>query len=812
MGSRLGPVLAALAIALCLPIGGIQIPSTLGQSPDARRAPAEIPADENLPAPAPQTGAGQSSANPAKVGDLLNLDIDQLVKVPVSSVPQAANVNAPSSHINSANVDFSDASTTGELARLAPSVSTRRTSAINLDPRVRGYHSGQLNATANGMNEVKTRLDIDSVLSQIDPGIVDNITVIDGPYTSLFGPGFAFLDVDLLPAPRYPCGSESHGETSFLYGSNGQTLYTRENILGGGRDWGARVSYGLRTGNDYWTGGANPYRVPSSYQKWDGLFAVSADLSPIARLEFDYIRCEMNNVELPGVVYDLDNSTNNQFNLSYIIQEDRKGPKDLVLQTWFQQTDYRGDALRSSKQQSLYYQFFTLPAFDDYPVNTQGSGFSNSIGLRLLRTLGERDSVQWTLGADWRRYQQRYQELNLNSSGEIVLGGGDIYGIPKSRMDDIGLLTDIFLPWSDCISFNMGGRIDYCSTALNREDSVITQFSDPTEAYYAPGLTQPNAVLGMAYMTSKWKLTEQTTLNTGSAYAMRMPDLAELYSDDPFVPIARFGNSYVSGLSTLSPEKNLQFDLGIATRKERVSYGARGFYAMIWDYILPVPAFIDGSPPSFIHAPKVLGRDFSFFPAPWRMDLVTGNVNADTNQAGYQYENLDFVTLGGGDVFGEVQCLDWLSVYGSMAYVCGTNWNPVSFVASDSWAAADGHVVPIGRPEGLPNIYPFYGTIAIRVFQPQTERWLVEFSSRLVAAQENVAVSLSELPSPAFATFALRCFYQPRKNLRLTLAIENLFNTDYTEPGSLVILNPQGVPTFVMEPGISVLMGIDGRF
>ena len=51
-------------------------------------------------------------------------------------------------------------------------MSTQKTSAINLDPQIRGYHSGQLNASANGMSELKTRLDIDSAFSQIDPGVV----------------------------------------------------------------------------------------------------------------------------------------------------------------------------------------------------------------------------------------------------------------------------------------------------------------------------------------------------------------------------------------------------------------------------------------------------------------------------------------------------------------------------------------------------------------------------------------------------------------------------------------------------------------
>ena len=172
-------------------------------------------------------------------------------------------------------------------------------------------------------------------------------------------------------------------------------------------------------------------------------------MSPVSRVEFDYLRCEMNDVELPGVVYDLDNSTNNQFNLRYIIQEDRQGPKQFLFQTWYQQTNYHGDSLRQSKQDTLYYQFFTLPASTegDFPVNTDGRGRSDSLGVRALRTFGDRDSVQWTVGADWRRYVQVYRERNLDASGTVVLSGGDVYGIPKSRLDDYGASRTCYCPF-----------------------------------------------------------------------------------------------------------------------------------------------------------------------------------------------------------------------------------------------------------------------------------------------------------------------------------------------------------------------------
>ena len=379
-------------------------------------------------------------------------------------------------------------------------------------------------------------------------------------------------------------------------------------------------------------------------------------------------------------------------------------------------------------------------------------------------------------------------------------------------MDDGGVLTDVFLPMSERLSVNIGGRVDQCKATMDRNDPVVTQFTDPNEFYFMPGYDEPSRTLGMAYASGKLKLTEYHALNLGVGYAMRPPDLAELYSDDPYVPIARFGNSYASGVSNLAAERNLQVDFGITSQRKMFRYGARGFYATIRDYITPVPAFIDPTAPSFIDAPKVMGRDFQYFPPQWRTDLGTTNVNADTCQAGYLYTNIDLAVLYGGDLFGEVQLTDRFSVFGSMSYTRGVNCTPVVYVDSGSFVVKDGKFVPIGHAEGVLGMYPFNGTLGVRLVEPEKDRWGVEFSSQMVARHTYVAESLSELTNPGFATFDLRGYYRLRERIRLTLAIENLLNKDYAEPGSLVIAGPSGTPTFVKEPGTTAILGLDAHF
>ncbi len=784
------------------------LPSNISLAEEAVEGEDTIPAQKA----APSTNAPADVGNLDQLLNLAERDVGQLSQVKVTSSSQSSNLSAPSNQLDVTSANAGEVSSVGELLRQVPSVNARRTSALNLDPRVRGYNSAQLNATANGMNQLKTRVDIDSLFSQIDPGIVDNISVIDGPYTSLYGPGFAFLIADLISPPRFS-QPETHLSTNFVYGSNAQTLYTRDNMVSGSKDWGVILSYGLRVGNDYLTGGGpESFMVPSSYQEWNGFLSTSYDINKVSRIEFDYLRTDMNDVELPGVVYDINSSVNNQFNLRYIIQEDRQGPEQFLLQSWWNQTYFKGDASRLSKQESFYQSFVGLSTYMGdvgSSLNTFGRGHLLSLGVRGLRTFGDADSVQWTIGADWRRYEQQYYESDYWSGGQDVWW--DPWGIPRSRMDDVGALTDLLVPLSDRLSVNIGGRVDGCRASADRDDIVITKY-DPWGAMFPPGFQESTHTIGMAYITGKYKLSDTYTLRAGTAFAERMPDLQELYVDEPFVPLYRLGNSFPVGLQSLQPEKNLQLDLGLDYKTEKVFCGLRAYYAMIRDYIMPVAFQTSAWVQDGVVFPKALGRDFTYVPPEWRADLNTPNENGDFIQAGYQYVNIDLATLLGGDLYSEVKMSDWCAVYGTISYIYGTNESPVNFTQVPYWYSPDGHVNHLGGTDGLPGIYPLNGTIGVRIFQSEQDRWCLDFCARMVRKQDHVAETVDEIPAPGFTIFNLRGYYRVNKNVKLNAEIQNLFNRYYIEPGSLAIIGPNGIPTFLPEPGISAIIGVDARF
>ncbi len=264
-------------------------------------------------------------------------------------------------------------------------------------------------------------------------------------------------------------------------------------------------------------------------------------------------------------------------------------------------------------------------------------------------------------------------------------------------------------------------------------------------------------------------------------------------------------------MSTLKPEKNLQFDLGLDYKTEKVSYGVRAYYAMIRDYIMPVPEGI-WVPNFWIPGnAKEMNRNFYYFT--YGYDPSFQSNNSDILTGGYQEVNIDLATLLGGDLYGEVKMTDWMAVYGTMSYTYGTNESPVS---SDNYGIYANKISLAAKgltSDGLPGIYPLNGTIGVRVFQSQDDRWCLDFCARMVHNQDHVAKSLAEAPTPGFTVYNLRGYYRVNKNIRLNAEIQNLFNRYYIEPGSLAITNgAYGPHTYVPEPGISAIIGVDARF
>ena len=79
------------------------------------------------------------------------------------------------------------------------SVEVQERSSVSFDPHIRGYKWGQIYADADGAYWTPARLDMDTMLSKIDPSMIQSVEVIPGPYGVRYGPGLAFIDVNRSP-------------------------------------------------------------------------------------------------------------------------------------------------------------------------------------------------------------------------------------------------------------------------------------------------------------------------------------------------------------------------------------------------------------------------------------------------------------------------------------------------------------------------------------------------------------------------------------------------------------------------------------
>ncbi|HPM80576.1 MAG TPA: TonB-dependent receptor, partial [Candidatus Anammoximicrobium sp.] len=271
------------------------------------------------------------------------------------------------------------------------------------DSRIRGQTTGQ--QLASGSYWFPARQDLDTMLSKIDSRIVQNVIVIKGPYSVLYGPGFSFYDVELLSTPRYQDGREVHGSTSLDYQTNGQQFYGRQNVWGGSDNWGVRVGYGHRTGNDYETG--NGTEMPSSYKSRDMDVALGMDLSPDSHLEFSYLRLDQTDVEFPAQAFDMDFLVTDGYELTYVL-ENQVFFDRLTLDTWYNRTRFEGNSQRSGKRRQI-------PQLDD-PLHF--IGFTDvdamSTGFRAATWWGEIGETQLTTGVDLRLLTQRLNETDLS--------------------------------------------------------------------------------------------------------------------------------------------------------------------------------------------------------------------------------------------------------------------------------------------------------------------------------------------------------------------------------------------------------------
>jgi outer membrane receptor protein involved in Fe transport len=688
----------------------------------------------------------------------------------------------------------------------ATGVELQRRSPVITDARIRGQHVGQVVTWSDGGFFFPARQDLDTAVSKYDSSIIRDVIIVKGPYSALYGPGFSFLDIATYDTPRYEGGAEYHGSTRLGYQTNGRRYDGLQALWGGGDDWGFRISYGFRAGDDYYAGGApigppfgTTYIVPSSYHLQPINYALGFNLSPDSKIEFKGLQLNLWNAEFAGVYFDIAHLETTAQSIRWVV-ENQEFFDRFVLDVWYNRTGANGNTLQGAKQEFLTTLLSGI--FDTRILDRSDTRFTEmSRGYRQALSWGQAGCPRLTLGTDLNYINQNLTEniRYISADGVPVpeffgsTEGTQTLGIPASTWLDPGVFAEISLPIGERMTLKTGGRGDWVQTDSDPRritgnipvffrppNEPVTDF-DPIIFSVSPFNNDLDRSFGLwsAYVSMDYKIDCHLTALASFGFAQRPPTLTELYAAGPYIAVLQQGLDRLYGDPNLLPEKMKQLDLGLRANYSWFRGGITGFYAWVDDYIT--------------------------------YDLLFGTSSASSIAgsnpiAQVVFTNTDRATLAGAEIYTEVDVTPWLTGFANTSYVEGRDLTHIDN-RRDPFLSSSRRTIDT---EPLPGISPLDSRVGLRVHDTaRSPRWSVELGVRLVNHQDLVAASLLEVPTPGFTIWDLRGFWQVNDGLLLTAGVENIGDKFYREH-----LDPRaGFPTDLMfRPGTNAYVGMQWNY
>lgn len=677
----------------------------------------------------------------------------------------------------------------GSLLGKAPaalSVGVQKRTPIVNDPRVRGSRIGSL--AASGSHWVPARADLDSVVGKIDSRLVDDVLIVPGPYSSLYGPGFQFVDFQLQKSPRFNGNRRTSGRTAMDHQANGNQWLGLQSISTGGANWGISGNYTHRFGSDYRAGdGSN---VASSYDSREFTVAMGRDFSGGRSAELSLLRLDQSDVEFPGYVFDIDSLVTDAYGISFTDVDPGFG--DLVeTEFWYNRTRFTGDAQSDAKREQF-------PFLDSISYTGVTDVDSMSTGYRRARTWGEDlENGRLTIGHDLRFIKQELNEIASGVTRGLPLPFTDRNSpIPRSFSVNPGLFAEYNERFLDDYVFRAGGRIDYVQTDIVADPGELDGlglefFPTPYENIVGTDQSQTDRVLASLYGSVSRRFSPRLITSTSIGYAEKPPGLTELYAAQPFLLLLQNGLNAVTGDPRLKRERLIQADFSVDYDGDSFRGGFRGFYGWHFDYIT-------------LENTRV----------------VPGGLGGEVQQVSLRYVNTSLATIAGFESFAELFPKAHVTPFVNMRFVDGRDRtrngdfatsNGDALFASEQVSGLDRGAfsgVEGSDSESLPGIPPLETRIGFRIKDDAVAtNWNLEFAARIVDNQDRVATSLLENETSGFTVFDIRGFYVPEfmPGMTMVAGVENFTDKTYRE--HLDFRSLDGVSIF--QPGVNFYFGTD---
>ncbi len=677
----------------------------------------------------------------------------------------------------------------GSLLAASPNglgVTTQKRNPIINDPRIRGSRTGQL--AGSGSYWVPARIDLDTMLSKIDSQLLDEITVVKGPYTAQYGPGYDFIHFELTRTPRAESETTTGGSSSLRYQTNGEQWQGRQAGFVAGENWGARVGYGHRTGSDYRSG--NGTQTPASYESRDLDVALGFDFAAGQNLEVIYLHQDQTGVELAGQAFDLDSLLTNGVEATWT-DSGVDWAERLVIETWYNESRLTGNAQSPAKRR-------TFPFLNSFNYRGLTNVDSVSTGASIKADWEVDTDRQLTVGSDVRVVRQGLDEFSSGEIGFFEFPPNANSLIPRSVSVNPGLLAELRDTSIERLTVTAGARADVVSTEVLDSAARLRQAGTDTDSYAGIlGTSDFDQTFGLwsTYLTAGYELDANWTLAGGVGHGQRPPSLTELYAAEPFMFLLQNGLNTITGDPRLKPERRTQIDVGLSYEDDRFRAGVTGFHA--WEH------------------------DRITYEA---TSIAPGGPFARIQQVNLRYVNTDLAMLSGFEALAEYEVAPWVSVFSTLNYVVGTDLTRNGdFATRQATGAANPSVripgavrgstglvgVPIVDREALPGIAPLVARSGVRLNGELWDTsWNLELAARVVDDQQRVANSLLESTTPGFTVWDVRSHWLVSEHLTLVSGVENFTDKNYRE--HFDFRSSSGLAVY--QPGLNAYFGAELQY
>ncbi|MFT3807541.1 TonB-dependent receptor [Arenimonas sp.] len=510
---------AALALALALALNQAQAQQATEQNPPSSQE------------PAPPTKAPSDDRH-TQTGDKHITDVGDVVVTASALGDTADTLSKPADVLSGERLDESRAASLGETVASIPGVQSSNFGPGVGRPIVRGMDGARVAVLSGGLATQDVSTVSQDHAPTIEPFLADQIEVLKGPSTLLYGNGAIGGLVNVVDGriPEYPVSGGFSGRAelrSFGGDQNGTTAMAR--VDGGSERFAVHADAVHRDADDYDT--------PAGRQLNSYIDGFSGAIGASLLGDWGYVGLSASRFEdeygNPGEPGEPDLG---ELGVHLEVHQDRYEMKGEVRDLWGQ-----GNGLRFALAHTDY-------EHTEFEGDEVGTIFGKDASeARVEATFGSRESWQGAVG--------------LQASTSRFAAIGEEAFLPETDTRAHGLLGVARRSFGD-FQLDLGARIDRIkSTPAGAEGRSFNPFS-----------------LSLA---GGWKLAEHWRLTANLDHAERAPVEEELFSDGPHIATL----AYEVGDANLRKEKSNQFELGLHYQGGRVDAKVSAYYNRFQGFI-----------------------------------------------------------------------------------------------------------------------------------------------------------------------------------------------------------------------------------